>query len=103
MTTDVQAARGLVVAAPRLAASRRRAESTTNIAPAPIARQADRNSIGTRSLLVWSRMNGTMFCATKPPRLPTELIAAIPAAAVAPRRKVAGIDQNTGWAENVPA
>ena len=35
-------------------------------------------------------MNGTTFWATKPPRLPTELIAAIPAAAVAPRRKVAG-------------
>ena len=44
-------------------------------------RQAARNSIGAVSLPAQSRSVGTIAWAMKPPRLPTELIAANPAAA----------------------
>ena len=37
--------------------------------------------MGARTLPVASLIHGTTFCARKPPRLPTELIAAKPAAA----------------------
>src|SRR5262245_48105222 len=39
---------------------------------------------------------------TNPPRLPTELIAAIPPAAAVSRRKVCGIDQKGGTAHQIP-
>src|SRR3954469_4611322 len=68
----------------------------------PAVRQAARNNMGAMSLWVRSRIHGTRFWAKKPPRLPTELIAAKPAAAAAPFRKVEGSDQNTGWAANIP-
>src|SRR4030088_1301775 len=59
--------------------------------------------IGARSFPVRSLIQGTAFWAKNPPRLPTELINAKPAAAAAPLRKVEGSDQNTGWAEKMPA
>src|SRR5262249_41784008 len=59
--------------------------------------------MGARSFPVRSRIQGTAFCATKPPRLPTELITAKRGAAEAPFRKVEGRVQNTGWAEKMPA
>ena len=43
-----------------------------------------------------SRIHGTTFCAMKPPRLPTELIAASPAAAEAPVKNFDGRLHNTG-------
>src|SRR3954449_10633541 len=67
---------------------------------APSVRQIARKSIGVRSLPVASLIIGTTFWATKPPRLPTELMAAMPAAAVAPLRKVGGSVQKTGWPED---
>ena len=39
----------------------------------PVETQAEMNSIGVSLLPVWSRIQGTAFCAMKPPRLPTEL------------------------------
>src|SRR5215471_5647928 len=69
----------------------------------PAARHAARNSNGARSLPVRSRIQGTAFWAKNPPRLPMELITAKPAAAEAPLRNVEGRDQNTGWAEKIPA
>src|SRR5262249_50237680 len=76
---------------------------TTKVIRPPAVRQAERNNIGARSLPVWSRIQGTAFCAKNPPRLTTELMIAKPAAAAAPSRKVEGRDQNTGWAEKIPA
>src|SRR3954454_6651906 len=88
------------IGAIRLCAKRR---CTTNTIKAAMVRQTARNSIGSRSLPLQSLIIGTTFCATKPPRLPTELIAAMPAAAVAPFKKVGGRLQNTGWPEKMPA
>src|SRR3546814_5661351 len=53
--------------------------SIRKIAVAENASIAARKIIGARSLPVASRIFGTTACATKPPRLPTELIAANPA------------------------
>src|ERR1700719_2123866 len=54
-------------------------------------------------LPVASRIHGTTFCAMKPPRLPTELIAASPAAAEAPVRNFDGRLHNTGCGQKIPA
>ena len=61
------------------------------------------NSIGAMVLPVASRIHGTTFWAMNPPRLPTELIAASPAAAQAPVRNLEGKLHNTGWGANMPA
>ncbi len=62
---------------------RRIAACTTKVIRAPAVRHAARNSIGAMVLPVASRIHGTRFWAMKPPRLPTELMAASPAAAEA--------------------
>src|SRR3546814_8611520 len=46
---------------------------------------------------------GTVVCAISPPRLPTELIAANPAAARAPVKKRGGSVQNTGCPAKIAA
>src|SRR4051794_13221699 len=75
---------------------RRIAACTTKVIKPPAARQAARNSSGATVLPVASRIHGTIFCATKPPRLPTELMAASPAAADAPVRNLEGRLHSTG-------
>src|SRR3546814_9653552 len=75
--------------------------SIRKIAVAENASIAARKIIGARSLPVASRIFGTTACATKPPRLPTELIAAKPAAAAAPVRKRPGSTQKKGWQANI--
>src|ERR1700730_10951947 len=82
---------------------RRIAACTTKVIKAPTVRQAAKNSIGAIVLPVRSRIQGTMFWAIKPPRLPTELIAARPAAAEPPVRKLEGRLHKTGWPEKIPA
>src|SRR3954454_3257014 len=82
---------------------RRMAACTTKVINPPAARQAARNSIGAIVLPVASRIHGTTFWAMKPPRLPTELIAARPAAAEAPVRNFEGKLHSTGWGANIPA
>src|SRR5215831_8672952 len=69
----------------------------------PVARQTARNSIGAIVLPVASRIHGTTFCAMNPPRLPTELIAARPAAAEAPVRNFDGRLHSTGCGQKIPA
>src|SRR5690349_10142929 len=76
---------------------------TTKVMRPPAARQTARNSIGAIVLPVASRIQGTAFCAMKPPRLPTELIAARPAAAEAPVRKLDGRLHSTGCPAKIPA
>ena len=66
------------------------AACTKKVIRPPAARHAARKSIGAIVLPVASRIHGTTFCAMKPPRLPTELIAASPAAAEAPVRNFDG-------------
>ena len=59
--------------------------------------------MGARVLPVLSLIHGTTFCATKPPRLPTALMTAKPAAALDPVRKLLGNVQKIGWAEKMQA
>src|SRR3984957_616204 len=82
---------------------RRIAACTKKVIRPPAARHAARKSIGAIVLPVWSRIHGTTFCAMKPPRLPTELIAARPAAAEAPGGKLDGTLQKNGWGAKMPA
>src|SRR3954470_3331701 len=82
---------------------RRIAACTTKVIRPPAARQAARNSIGAIVLPVTSRIHGTTFWAMKPPRLPTELMAASPAAADAPVRNLEGRLHSTGWGAKMPA
>ena len=77
--------------------------SIRKIAVVEKASIAARKIIGARSLPVASRIFGTTACATKPPRLPTELIAANPAAAAAPVRKRPGKTQKKGWPAKIAA
>ena len=75
---------------------------TRKVISAPTTRQAARKSIGVVLLPVLSRIQGIAFWAMKPPRLPTELIAASPAAAEAPVRKAEGMAQSTGCGAKIP-
>jgi hypothetical protein len=92
-------AAGLSAAAAR---PRRIRAWTKNVISPPIARHEAKKSIGAIVLPVASLIQGTTFWAMKPPRLPTELIAASPAAADAPVRNVDGKLQSTGWPEKIP-
>src|SRR5579864_1078472 len=60
------------------------------------SRQAAGISIGARTLPLACLTAGTRFCAMKPPMLPSELIAAIPAAARTPNRNFDGSVQKHG-------
>src|SRR3546814_7077587 len=77
--------------------------SIRKIAVAENASIAARKIIGARSLPVASWIFGTTACATNPPRLPTDLIAAKPAAAAAPVRKRPGSTQKNGWPAKIAA
>jgi hypothetical protein len=76
---------------------------TKKVIRPPAARHTARKSIGAIVLPVASRIHGTTFCAMKPQRLPTELIAASPAAAEAPVRNFDGRLHNTGCGQKIPA
>src|SRR3546814_11828609 len=78
--------------------------SIRKIAVAENASIAARKIIGARSLPVASWIFGTTACATKPPRLPTELIAANTASAAAQVRKRPRSTTKTGGpGQNAPA
>src|SRR5476649_744209 len=61
-----------------------------------VNRHAAGISMGAFVLPLTCRTHGTRFCAIKPPTLPSELIAAIPAAARAPVRNFDGSVQKHG-------